>query len=742
MNPETWQRIKELFGKAIELPPKARERMLREIETESPEVAAELSRLLTNHEEAGDFIETPIVEGFKEDRGAPAHFEAGTEIGPFRIIETIGVGGMGTVYLAEQGSPVRRRVALKVIRASLISPKILARFDSERQALALMNHPNIAQIYHADTTAEGLPYFAMEYVPGEHLTSYCDQRNLNLDKRLELFIQACHAFEHAHARGIIHRDIKPSNILVTEQPEGPQIKIIDFGIVKATEHKLTDTTLTTHSGLILGTLAYLSPEQAGVTEDPVGPYSDIYALGLVLYELLTGEVPFGTGTDLPFHKTLTNIRDLQPKPPGSFYREGTPEARKAAGRRGSTTQALADRFAGGLDTVVNKAVAKRPGDRYNSIDNMVIDIQRCLDQKPLSTEIPEEAVSTANAYAGPSRLRTIAALICLPAALIGFIGWYSARQDIASLQQDFLIADRAGELYLQLLEQERRPMEYAAGKRDAIRRELLDMYREHLELPDNRAANLALARCFHQLGDYEKAVTLLSVDHLPVSAENALALGHAHAAAFSGRLRLARLKSEGEYLSAMGRLQRLHMEPARDNLQKARRARLFNGGYSAALLARLDGRDVEAIAVLEPLTGDASVAPSPFLLHGDILAEQGLKFHERARPDRAGELLAEAREAFTTALRAFPGNPKPALRLAWLNLAELHVTRTVISESENRLEEALDWCRTALTIAPHLAEGHLLSAAALEKQASAADEMKKRALLARAAEHRQKASRQ
>ena len=285
-------------------------------------------------------------------------------------------------------------------------------------------------------------------------------------------------------------------------------------------------------------------------------------------------------------------------------------------------------------------------------------------------------------------------------------------------------------------------MEYAAGKRDAIRRELLDMYRQHQELPENRAANLALARCFHQLGDYERAVTLLSVDHLPVSAENALALGHAHAAAYRSRHRLARLESEEQYLSAKGRLQRLHIEPARTNLQAAQRARLFDGGYSAALQARLEGRNAEAKVMLEQLTGDASVAPGPFLLYGDILAEQGLKLHERARPDRAGELLEEAREAFTTALRAFPGNPKPALRLAWLNLAELHVTRAVIAESDDRLEEALDWCRTALTIAPHLAEGHLLSATALEIQASAADELKKSALLDRAAEHRQEAGEQ
>ena len=209
-------------------------------------------------------------------------------IGPYRILEILGEGGMGIVYLAEQQKPLQRRVALKLIKLGMDTKEVIARFDAERQALALMNHPNIARVFEAGTAEGGRPYFVMEYVPGIPLISYCDRNRLTIRERLGLFLQVCGAVQHAHQRGIIHRDIKPSNVLVAVEDGQPVPKMIDFGIAKATNQKLTEKTIYTEHGLIIGTPAYMSPEQAEITNLDVGTTSDVYSLGVLLYEMLVG----------------------------------------------------------------------------------------------------------------------------------------------------------------------------------------------------------------------------------------------------------------------------------------------------------------------------------------------------------------------------------------------------------------------------------------------------------------------
>src|SRR3954447_19012932 len=249
--------------------------------------------LLRAHVEGDDFLEVPAPAPTVDvtPGGAPAPEEPGMVIGPYKLLEPIGEGGMGTVYMAEQVEPVRRRVALKLIKPGMDSKQVVARFEAERQALALMDHPNIAKVHDAGMTASGRPYFVMELVRGVPVTEYCDRNRLTLRQRLELFVPICQAVQHAHQKGIIHRDLKPSNVLVTLHDGVPVVKVIDFGVAKATGQKLTERTLFTAYGQMIGTPAYMSPEQAEMSGLDIDTRSDVYSLGVLLYELLTGTTP-------------------------------------------------------------------------------------------------------------------------------------------------------------------------------------------------------------------------------------------------------------------------------------------------------------------------------------------------------------------------------------------------------------------------------------------------------------------
>ena len=236
---------------------------------------------------------TVIAETQSEGKSSFAEADAANTIGLYRLIKQIGEGGMGSVWLAEQDQPVKRRVALKIIRAGMNSDEVIVRFEAERQALAMMDHLNIARILDAGTRSKGQPFFAMELVDGQPLTDFCDQHSLSIDERLAIFQQACDGIQHAHQKGIIHRDLKPSNILVTEYDGQPVPKIIDFGLAKALEtaEKLTDKSMATAFGQVLGTFRYMSPEQAGLDELDIDTRTDIYAMGIILYELLIGTAP-------------------------------------------------------------------------------------------------------------------------------------------------------------------------------------------------------------------------------------------------------------------------------------------------------------------------------------------------------------------------------------------------------------------------------------------------------------------
>ncbi len=311
-------------------------------------------------------------------------YESGTMVGPYKLREEIGVGGMGTVWMADQTEPIKRRVAVKLIKAGMDSKQILARFDAERQALALMDHPNIARVLDAGVTDQGRPFFAMEYVKGTPLNEYCDKSRLSIGDRLNIFLEICSAVQHAHQKGIIHRDLKPSNILVCLYDGKPVPKVIDFGLAKAMTMSLTDQTLYTGHGVILGTPLYMSPEQAEQNNLDIDTRSDVYSLGVILYELLTGSTPlekeeFGKAA---MAEILRVIKEVEPPRPSTRL-GGSESLPSVAAQRGIEPALLTLHISGDLDWVIMRALEKDRNRRYPSAENLASDIRRHLSNEPV-----------------------------------------------------------------------------------------------------------------------------------------------------------------------------------------------------------------------------------------------------------------------------------------------------------------------------------------------------------------------
>ncbi|MDB6076537.1 MAG: serine/threonine protein kinase, partial [Akkermansiaceae bacterium] len=315
----------------------------------------------------------------------------GTRIGRYRLVKRIGEGGCGVVYEAEQEQPMRRRVALKVIRLGMDTEGVIARFEIERQALALMDHPNIARVLDAGSTVSGRPYFVMELVDGEKITSYCDERGLGNTERLELFIQVCQAIQHAHQKGIIHRDIKPSNILITHHDGAASPKVIDFGIAKATDPQLTGETAFTAHDQFMGTPAYMSPEQVDMVGIDVDTRSDIYSLGVLLFELLTSRTPFD-GEELvksglsEMRRTL--LETPRPLPSQMLATASVDGLADIAARRHLEPQRLISFVRGDLDWIAMKAMERNRNRRYQTVNSLAMDVQRFLNNQPVIARPP------------------------------------------------------------------------------------------------------------------------------------------------------------------------------------------------------------------------------------------------------------------------------------------------------------------------------------------------------------------
>jgi serine/threonine protein kinase len=348
---------------------------------------SEVEALLRHEGQLGDYLERPALDlGATRDLAPRPITEApGTVIGPYKLLEQIGEGGMGVVFMAEQTRPIRRKAALKIIKPGMDTKQVIARFEAERQALALMDHPNIARVLDAGTTESGRPYFVMELVRGIPITDYCDQAKLSIDVRLGLFVLVCHAVQHAHQKGIIHRDLKPSNVLITLHDGVPVPKVIDFGIAKATGPQLTEKTLFTGYAQLVGTPLYMSPEQAELSGLDIDTRSDIYSLGVLLYELLTGTTPFDRETfrKAAFDEIRRIIRELEPPKPSTRLSTLGDTLTTVSGNRGSDPRKLTHSLRGELDWVVMECLEKDRTRRYETANGLARDIQRHLQDEPV-----------------------------------------------------------------------------------------------------------------------------------------------------------------------------------------------------------------------------------------------------------------------------------------------------------------------------------------------------------------------
>jgi serine/threonine protein kinase/tetratricopeptide (TPR) repeat protein len=383
INGQTAMNEREIFISAIQLDDKAaRAEFLQRECANDGALRKRVEDLLTVYDRDGTFPSSPVVRPEETVDQHAAHETPGSVIGPYKLLEQIGEGGMGTVWIAQQTAPVKRLVAIKLIKPGMDSKQVLARFEAERQALALMDHPNIAKVHDAGTTTEGRPYFVMELVKGIPITKYCDEYRLNPRQRLELFVPVCHAIQHAHQKGVIHRDIKPSNVLVVMYDDKPVPKVIDFGVAKATGQQLTDQTLHTGFGTVVGTFEYMSPEQAGFNHLDIDTRSDIYSLGVLLYELLAGSPPFSRKelVKAGMLEMLRVIREQEPSKPSTKLStaDGLPAL---AANRATEPKRLTALVRGEIDWIVMKGLEKDRSRRYETASGFAADVQRYLNDE-------------------------------------------------------------------------------------------------------------------------------------------------------------------------------------------------------------------------------------------------------------------------------------------------------------------------------------------------------------------------
>ncbi len=508
-----WHELQRLYHVALEQPPEERASFIRQACADDEWLRCELESLLMHDRPSDDFLDRPAMEIAARELAVSEvetpSIEPGNSIGEYKILEQIGRGGMGAVYRAEQQHPVRRTVALKIIKPGMDTQEVVARFESERQALAVMDHPAIAKVFDAGSTPQGRPYFVMEYVVGTSISDYCDRHKLAIPERLRLFVSVCEGVQHAHYKSIVHRDLKPSNILVVEVDGRPMPKIIDFGVAKAIEGRLTAGTMAslTGVGMIVGTPHYMSPEQANSAGLDLDTRTDVYSLGVVLYELLVGVLPLDFSTT-PLHQFANKLRDEDAPRPST-------RVRTLGGQSGITTQnrsadapTLTRQLRGDLDAITLKALEKDRNRRYSAPSELAADIERYLHHEPVLAR-PASIAYRSRKYLRRHRVGVavagFTALLLLSAAVFQTLELQRTRRERDR-------ADRVTEFMTRMFEVSD-PSE--ARGNDIRAREILDKASQDVEKGLTKDPELqaqmadVMGTVYMKLGLYKKAETLL-----------------------------------------------------------------------------------------------------------------------------------------------------------------------------------------------------------------------------------------
>jgi serine/threonine protein kinase len=708
-------RVKEIFLGALDVRAGERGAFLDAACAGDAGLRREVEALL-EHESAGSFLTPPqsgvSLGAFAPAGGEPGGMAAGERIDRYTIVERLGEGGFGVVYLAEQTEPVRRRVALKVIKPGMDSRAVIARFEAERQALAVMEHPNVARVLDAGTTERGLPYFVMEHVAGEPITAYCDRHTLGIRSRLELFIDVCEAVQHAHMKGIIHRDLKPGNVLVAEGDRGPVVKVIDFGIAKALSPTSAAGTLFTEQGQLIGTPEYMSPEQAGMGAVDIDTRTDVYSLGVVLYELLTGALPFDAETlrSAGFDEVRRIIREVEPPRPSTRLTRAGDGAAEAARRRQAGREELARELRRELEWIPLKAMRKAREARYLTPSDLADDLGNYLAGRPLAAG-PESAAYRVRKLVRRHRPAVVASAAMAVLLLGGIAGTTFGLVRAEARRADAVAAlDRAEEA-------ERREAKRAEELEQVAQFQAAQLMGIDPQEMGERLREAILAECRRELAargmegeDAERAAQELAGGLAPVNFTN-VALGSLRANIFDRTLAAIDEQFADQPEVMAGLLQTLantmgglglvaEAEAPLTEALEIRRRVLGDGDpetlwslYSMGMLLRNQGKFAEAerhlreaVAGLRRVLGDE---------HLDTLRginALGVTLYYQGKHAEAEATAREAMEGF----RRVQGDAHPDTLMAIGNVSTFLQAQGKPAEAETYAREVLEICRREL----------------------------------------------